>query len=65
MKLRHVQEIFLTIGEIMEIWILIVLIMTHIMMWRILKEIRKIEGKLLHPDQRPKNERHWNWGKKR
>lgn len=50
----------------MEIWVVIVLILSHIMLWRILKELKKIEKKLLHPEQRPKNERYWgNEGKKR
>ena len=34
-------------------------------LFMILKVVRKIEGKIEHPDDRPKSEKRWGWGKKR
>ena len=49
----------------MEVYVLIVLVFSHLMLWRILKELRKIERKLTHPDERSKSERFWGNGIKK
>ncbi len=33
--------------------------------WVIIRELIKIEKKISHPDEKPKNERRWGWGKHR
>lgn len=49
----------------MEIYILIVLVFSLLMLWRILKVLRKIEGKTIHHEERSKSERFWGNGIKR
>lgn len=62
------QNLFLKKVVFMETAIKMMIIMMIILIgsiWVIIRELIKIEKKISHPDEKPKNERRWGWGKHR